>query len=114
MAAADHAEAGSAVEIAGLRKLADRLLAGVDQVRIDLVVIGKRADAEHPVLALKRDLHAGRDVVGDQRRDADPEIDVIAVAQLLGGAGGHPVAIPRHQAASLFDRYDQARQVPTA
>ena len=37
------------------------------------------------------------DVVRHQRRDADAEIDVEAVAQLLGGARGHLVAGPGHQ-----------------
>ena len=33
-----------------------------------------------------------RNVVGDQRRDADAEVDVVAVAQLLGGAARHQFA----------------------
>ena len=34
----------------------------------------------------------GGDVVGDQRRHADAEVDVEAVAQLLGGAHGDLLA----------------------
>ena len=47
-----------------------------------------------------------RDIVGDQRRDADAEVDVIAVLQLLRGPRRHLVAVPAfddggHQAVSL-------------
>ena len=49
---------------------------------------------EHAVLALQRHLDAVRDVVRHQRRDADAEIDVEAVLQLLGGARGHLVTGP--------------------
>ena len=45
-----------------------------------------RADAEHAVLRVQRDVDAGRDVVGDQRRHADAEVDVVAVLQLAGDA----------------------------
>ena len=109
MAAADHGEAGRAVEIGRMRQLADRLLAGIDQVGIDLVVIREGADAQHPVLGLQGDVHAFGDMVGHQRRDADAEVDVEAVLQLLRGARRHLVARPAlgqsvmrgHQAASL-------------
>ena len=106
MPAADHGEAGRAVEIGAVRQFADGLLARIDQVGIDLVGVRERPDAKHAVLALQRDMHALRNVVGDQRRDADAEIDVIAVAQFLRGAGRHLVAVPAccflgHQALSL-------------
>ena len=101
MPAADHGEAGGAVEIGAVRQFADGLLARIDQVRIDLVRVRERTDAEHAVLALQRDMHAFGNVVGDQRRDTDAEIDVIAVLQLLRGAGSHLVAIPAHRALSL-------------
>ena len=41
-------------------------------------------------------------VVRHQRRDADAEIDVKAVAQFLGGALGHLIAGPGHQTSSPF------------
>ena len=66
-----------------------------------LALVGERAEAEHAVLALQLHAHAGRDVVRHQRRDADAEIDVEAVAQLLGGAFGHLIAGPGHQTSSL-------------
>src|SRR3982750_25457 len=65
MAAADQREAVRRGEIRGGRKLADRLLAGIDQVRIDLVLIRERPDSEHPVLGLESDLHPVGNVVGD-------------------------------------------------
>jgi hypothetical protein len=99
MAAADHREALLGAEIGGAVQFADRLLAGVDQIGIDLILVREGPDPEHPVLALERDLHPLRDVVGDERRDSDPEIDVIPVAKLLGGAGGHLVAGPGHYEA---------------
>ena len=51
------AKLGRAVEIAVCGSWLIGLLAGVDQVGIDLVVVGERPDAEHPVLALQRDRH---------------------------------------------------------
>ena len=59
--------------------------------------IGERPHAEHAVLALQLHAHALGNVVRHQRRNADAEIDVKAVAQLLGGARGHLVAGPGHQ-----------------
>ena len=44
------------------------------------------ADAEHAVLRVERDVDASRNEVGDQRRYADAEIDVVAVAQLTRDA----------------------------
>ena len=59
--------------------------------------IGKRPHAQHAVLALQRHVHARRNVVRHQGRDADAEIDVEAVLQFLRGARGHLVAGPGHQ-----------------
>ena len=58
--------------------------------------IGEGTHAEHAVLALQRDLDAFGDVVGDQRRDADAQVDVEAVAQFLRGARGHFLTCPCH------------------
>ena len=96
MSAADHREAVRRGEISRLRQLADRLLARVDQVGILLAFIGEGADTEHAVLRLQRDLHSRRDVIRDERRNADAEVDVIAVLQFLRGACRHIVARPGH------------------
>src|SRR5215216_1664135 len=97
MAAAHHAEGVGAREIAGRGQLAHRLLAGVDEVGVFLALIGKRSHAEHAVLALQVDVDAVGDVVRDQRRNADAEVDVIAVAQLFRGTRGHLFTGPGHQ-----------------
>src|SRR5262249_20696950 len=61
-----------------------------------LALGGERPEAEHSVLALQLHGHAVGDVIRHQRRDADAEIDVEAVAQLLGSALGHLIAGPSH------------------
>src|SRR5258708_2378531 len=100
MAAAHHAEGFGRREIAGRRQFAHRLLAGVDEVGVFLALVGKRSHAEHAVLALKINVDAVGDIVRHQRRDTDAEIDVIAVAQLLGGARRHLFAGPGHQTST--------------
>jgi hypothetical protein len=105
MAASDHGEALGAREEAGGRQLCDRLLARIDQVGVLLALVGEGAGAQHAVFALKGDAHAWRDVVGDQGRDADPQVHVEAVLQLRGGERRHLVAGPAlrglgHQIAS--------------
>ncbi len=96
MAAADHGEAVGAGEEAGLRQGRDRLLAGIDQVRVHLVVIGEGTNAQHAVLALQGHADPRGNGVGHQGRDADAQIHIKAVAQLLGRARGHLLTIPRH------------------
>ena len=54
--------------------------------------VGERPDPQQPVLGLEDDVDIVGDVVGDQGRDADPEVHVVAVAQLLGGPARHQVA----------------------
>src|SRR4029078_8389920 len=103
-----HAEGFGRGEIAGRRQFRDRLLAGVDEIGVHLVLLGKRAHAEHGGLALRADVDAVGDVVRDQRRDADAEIDVIAVAQLLGGTRGHLFTGPGHGALLLKGCYHAA------
>jgi hypothetical protein len=89
LAAADHPEARRGVEEGSALAQGDRLLAGVDQVGVDILLEGIGADAEDAVLGLQDDLDVVGDIVGDQRRQADPEVDVGPVRQLLGGAGRH-------------------------
>ena len=47
---------------------------------------------EQPVLALEDDLDPRRDEVGHERRHPDAQVDVVAVAQLLGRATRDPIA----------------------
>ena len=79
MGAADHREAIGRSEIAGRRQLADRLFASIDQVRIDFIGVGKGPDTQHAIFRLQRDFDPIRDMVRDQRRDADSQIHIIAV-----------------------------------
>jgi len=60
-------------------------------------VAGRLAHADDAVLAVEDHLAARRHKARRQGRNADAQIDIIAVAQLLGGARGHLVAVPGHQ-----------------
>ena len=96
MPAADHRKALVRAEIGRLWQLADRLLAGVDEVGVFLARERKGADAEHAVFRLERDGDARGDMVGDERRDADAEVHIEAVLQFARGAGCHFVTSPGH------------------
>src|SRR5262249_26340682 len=96
VAAADHAKTVSGREIAGRRKLGDRLLAGIDEIGILLAFIGKRTHAEHAILALELNVHSGRNEISNQRWNSDSEIDIKAVAQFLGRALSHLIPGPGH------------------
>ena len=89
VAAADHGERLGRIEDRrpGLR--GDGLFAGVDHVGVESLLIGKLAHPQQAVLRLEHHFNAGGNVVGHQRRDTDPEVDVVAVAQLLGDAHRH-------------------------
>jgi hypothetical protein len=93
LATADHREAVVAAENRGAWQCGDRLLAGVDQVGVDLVLGRKRADAQHAVLALQPDFLVRGHKVGHQRRDADAQVDIKAVLQLLCGTCRHLVLV---------------------
>ena len=59
-----------------------RLLAGVDHVRIEGGRVGRRAHSEETVLAVKDDLAPLRDMIGDQGRYADAQVDVAAIGNV--------------------------------
>src|SRR5215471_11845367 len=86
MPASDHRERLGARKICSARDLRDRLFTSVDQVRVFFALEWEGPDAEHAVLALQNDLDAGGNVVRHQRRHADPEVNVEAIAQLAGNA----------------------------
>jgi tripartite-type tricarboxylate transporter receptor subunit TctC len=100
--AADHAERVGMVEIGAAREQGDRLLAGVDQVLVLLPGGGLRPDAEHAVLAVQDDLAPLGKVVGDQRRQADAEVDVRAFGDVARHARRHLVAIELFHHAAFF------------
>ncbi len=102
MPAADHGEAVGGGEEARAGKRRHRLLAGVDEVGVDLVLHRERPDAEKAVLGLQHHVDAFGNVVGDERRQSDAEVDVETVAQLLGGAGSHLFTGPGHVRCLLY------------
>ena len=86
MPAADHGEGVGAGKEARAGDGGDGLLAGVDEIGINVILGGKRSETENAVLGLEDHFHARRDVVRNERRHPDAEVDVIAVAKLLRGA----------------------------
>ena len=96
LAATDHGETLVAAEDGRALDGGDGLLAGIDQVGVHLVLVGEGADAQHAVLALQPHLDVVGHEVGHQRRDADAEIHIEAVLQLLRRARGHLVLGPGH------------------
>ena len=65
-----------------------------------MLVVGVGTDAQDPVLRVQHHGDAARKVVRHECRHADAEIDVVAVAQLGGHAGGELVTRERHQSPS--------------
>ncbi|MNT12034.1 hypothetical protein D3C72_1469440 [compost metagenome] len=96
VAAADHREGLGRGEDGGALDRGDGLLAGVDHVGVDFVFSGEGAHAEQAVLGLQHHLHAFRDVVGHEGRDADTQVHVVAVFQFAGHALGHLFASQCH------------------
>jgi hypothetical protein len=95
LAAADHREAVMAAEDGRALDGGDGLLAGIDQVGVDLVRGRERAYAQHAVFRLQPHfLVAGE--IGHQRRDADAEVHVKTVFEFLGGTRRHLVLGPGH------------------
>ncbi len=84
--AANHGERIGARKIRSAGKFADRFLAGVDEVSIFLPFDRVRSDAQHAVLTLQDDVHAGGNVVGDEGGQPDAEVHVEPVAQFAGDA----------------------------
>jgi hypothetical protein len=93
---ADHRERAGGVEERGARQDGDRLLAGVDEVGVDLLLRRVRADAQHAVLAVQDDVHAVRHVVRDQGGQPDPQVDDGAVGQLARDPRGQLVSGEGH------------------
>jgi len=92
MAAADHGKRVGAVEIRAAGRLCHGLLAGIDQVRVDLELGWIGTDAEQAVLRVQCDLDARWNMVRDERRHADAKVDVVTVAQLSSYSLDDPIA----------------------
>jgi hypothetical protein len=78
MTAADQAERHCAIEDGCTRQRADRFAAGIGQQRMRHALLGDGPAAHQSILGLKEHLQSFGDEVGDQRRNANPEIDEIA------------------------------------
>jgi hypothetical protein len=92
VAAAHHRERIGVVEVGAAREQGHGLLAGVDQVFVFFSGRRCRPHAEQAVLAVQEHFALGRQEVGDFRRQADAEVDVGALGDVLRHARGHPVA----------------------
>ena len=89
VAAPDHQEGVVVMEERPARKQARGALAGIDEIWIDLVWRRRPSQAEDAVLAVEHDFAIGGDMVGNQRRKPDAEIDVGTIAEVLGSPPGH-------------------------
>lgn len=92
MAAAHHREGIGMVEERAAGQQRDVLLAGIDQLVVLVAGLGRRAHAEHAVLAVQEDFLVGAEVVGHQGRHADAEVRVGAFGDVLGDALRHLIA----------------------
>ncbi len=92
MTAPDHREALRAVEVRGARQRGDGSLRRVDQVLVERVLVGRRADTQEAVLRVDEDLRVGVEVSRNQVGDPDPEVHDLAGTELSGCASGDPVA----------------------
>ena len=59
------------------------LLAGVDHFIVFVAGRGRRPHAKQAVLALQENLAVGRQMIADQRGEADAEIDIRAFRNIL-------------------------------
>ncbi|MNH25990.1 hypothetical protein D3C79_860180 [compost metagenome] len=89
MTATDHREGFGGAENRRATAGGHGLFAGVDHVGIELRFGREFAHAQQAVFRLQHHVHIGRDVVGHQGRDADAEVDVVAVLEFAGYALGH-------------------------
>ena len=86
--APDHGEAGHRIEDRRAGQGGDRLLARIDQVGVFFPFVGKRPHPENAIFGLKGDFQAVGNVVGNEGRNADAEVDVPAVLKFGGDALG--------------------------
>jgi hypothetical protein len=88
MSAADQTKGHRAVEGKGARQRTDRASAGIRQQGMRHSLLWDRTGADQSVFRLKEHLQIRRNVVGDQRRNADAQVDEIAALEHLGEAPG--------------------------
>ena len=83
VSASDHGEGLGRCERSRAGAGGDGLFACVDQIGVDVFFGREGSDPEESVLRLKPDIHPVGDVIGDECRHPDPEVDNVAVLQLL-------------------------------
>src|SRR5438094_229755 len=94
----------------------DRLLACVDELGILFTRRRRGAHPENTIFAVQEDLAIARQVIGDQRRQADPQIDVGALGYVACDARGKLVAVVAFHARCLLGHVPVRRvsAAPTA
>src|SRR5258706_11145138 len=65
------------------------LLAGIDEVRILAAGCWRRTHAEEPILAVQEDFALRRQEIGDDRWEADAQIDISALGNVARDPRGH-------------------------
>src|SRR5262249_8444626 len=86
MAAAHHRERVGVVEERPAGEERHRLLPSVDEVSVLLALRARGPHAEDAVLAVEKNFAVLRQVVADERRHADAEVDVRALGNVLRDA----------------------------
>ena len=92
MSAADHREGRGRVEQGRAGRQRDGLLARVDQLEVQLVGLGARANAEQPVLRVQKDLDGWVEKARDAIRNTDAKVDDFAGTEFLCRPCGDDVA----------------------
>jgi hypothetical protein len=87
------AKDSSARKITRSGNFGDGFLSRVDQIGVFFAFEGIRSDAEHAIFGLQDHFDAGRQIIGDQRGQADAQVDVVAVAQFARDAAGNAFAL---------------------
>ena len=103
LATANHPKRSCAVEISGLWQFGNSLLAGVDQIRVNLIFGWKRTHAQHAIFRLQGDLNPLWDIIGNERWDTNAQIHIGAIFQFLRGPRGHLVAVPAFCICGHYD-----------
>ena len=104
VAAANHREGFGGRENRCANTRGHRLFAGVDHVGVDLIICRESAHAEQAVFRLQHDFHAFGNVVGNQGRNADAQVHVVAVLHFAGDALSHLFAGKSHFLFSVVRR----------
>jgi hypothetical protein len=91
--AAHHRERIAVMEEGAAGEQRDRLLPGVDEVPVHVLLGRRRPHAEEPVLALEEDLPVLGQEVRNAGRQADAEVDVRALGNVARDARRHLVTV---------------------